>query len=133
MKKFLFSLIMLSSMTCVYAAPKFDTKVFVGELTVFDKNRAILEYQSLAELQKEDPTFKPKGGLVKKEQEKLFAPTDLSINLNNLSKFEINKLFSKCNDGQLCRVTATVKKEKVVHQEAESYWLIGIKDIEVLR
>lgn len=126
MKKILLSALILGFTTTVFAAPRLETKVFIGELSVKNTDRAIVENISGNDLTKELPKLKI-------NTIKNYTPTDLSINLHNISPSEKKKLYDKCNDGQVCKITASVKKEKISVNENESYWLINLQQVEVLK
>jgi hypothetical protein len=119
--------------TAYGATPKIETKVFVGQLSV-EKNKAVLENISEEELAKADPSFHlGKESILKNKQKKKFSANDLSINLNELPADTKKELLDKCNDGQICRITASIKKEKANEQEEPSLWALKIKKIEMVR
>lgn len=126
MKKLLLSLITIGMFINVQAASTLENKVFVGELTIKNNSRAILESKTTDELKKEVPEFN-----IKKIPN--YSSTDLSINLHNISTQDKKKLFDKCNDGQICKLSVSVKKEKISANESESYWLIKLQKVEVLK
>lgn len=123
---------LLSATSVSFAASKdFETKVFLGQLTVIDNNKATLESQSLEEIAKENKTVN-KEKVLKKNQQNKYTQAELNINLHNLSVEEKKNLFSKCNDGQVCKITARVKKDNEASKEIETYALIGIRKVEVV-
>lgn len=137
MKKLLVTFVVATSLisSVSYAAgiPKIETKVFVGQLSI-DKNKAVLENISPEELAKVDPSFNPnKEVIIKKQQKKRFSSEDLSINLKELPAEINNELIDKCGDGQLCRITASIQKDKPAQQEDEPTWALKVKKIEMIR
>lgn len=99
------------------AGPQETHLVFTGKLSV-GRDIAILEHVGG---NKKD-NIKPN----KVSQE------DLSISWGEVNKADAQTILTNCNDGQVCKINAVVRRDKDVAGEADTYWLVKVKKIDVI-